>query len=264
MNGYQGNVWAGMESVDATGMRLPRVADGMHVLRVNRCLVPRTPGQLAYIVEFEVVQSSNPSHVPGSQCSVYMSSKFHESLLKQVKAFVAAASGYDLTDPAQDQIFSPHSGAITDASISQHNTLEGRTVTCEASFSGRADKRGQPYFNYVWGPNDAAIPLGAAPPPPGYGARPAPAPAPAYPPQGYAPQGAPPAGYGRPAPAPAPAYPPQGAPPGYAAPPAAPPGYAPPAYGAPRPAAPPQAPAAPPGAPPQPFLNPATNKWEFR
>lgn len=226
------SVWNGMESVDATGTRLPRVADGMHVLKVVRCLVPRGQQQLAFVAEFEVIQSSNPSMVLGSQCSAYLSSKYQDSLFKQVKAFVAAACGYDLRVAEQDQVFSPASGVMTDAATSEHNALENRVVHCEGAASGKFDKKtGRPYFDYVWGPGNAPMPMPAAPAPAAYA-----------PPTGYvAPAAARPA-YAPPA---APQYAPQ---PGYAPPPAA---------------APQAAPGAPPGPPPgmQPVRDPVTGAW---
>ncbi len=205
-------MFAGMASVDATGMRLPRVPDGSHLLVIDRCLIPQAQGQgNAFVVEFTVQQSHNPNLPPGAKCSAYMSSKFRDSWLKQVKAFVAAGCGFDLRVPEQDAAFGPYSENATGACVGEHNVLANRVVVCEASFSGKYDKKQLPYFNYVWWPygevmNMQALPQASAYRPPQQ---------PAYPPQG-APPGTPnyPIAYGAPPQYPAPQY---GAPPPNAA-----------------------------------------------
>jgi hypothetical protein len=148
----------GMEHQDCSGTKLPRVGGGTHLLRIARCLTPRTGG-VAFIVEFEVVQSSDPAHVAGSQRSIYLSSKFPDSFQKMVKALLGTACGYDMKDPAQHETFSPFSAQVARAAISETNQLEGRLIGCDASPSGRADKTGQPYFNYAWSVAEAAMPL---------------------------------------------------------------------------------------------------------
>lgn len=161
------SMFAGIESVDATGMRLPRVPDGSHLLLIDRCLVPRGPGgqsgQNAFVVEFTVQQSHNPHLVPGSKCSAYLSSKFRDSWLKQVKAFAAAACGFDIRVPEQDQAFGPYSNNAVELSVGEHNVFAARSIVCEASFSGKYDKKQQPYFNYVWWPHGEAMNMAALP-----------------------------------------------------------------------------------------------------
>lgn len=184
--GYgRGGMFAGIESVDATGMRLPRVPDGSHLLVVDRCLVPQGQGvQNAFVVEFTVQQSHNPNLPPGAKCSAYMSSKFRDSWLKQVKAFAAAACGFDIRVSEQDAAFGPYANAAVEAAIGQHNVLGGRVVVCEGSFSGKYDKAQRPYFNYVWWPYGDVMNVQALPAPaPQY------APQPQYqaPPQNYGP-----------------------------------------------------------------------------
>lgn len=193
-----------MEAVDVGGMRLPRVEDGQHLLKVVRCTTPRT-GDVAFIVEFEVVQSSNPSHRPGEQRSVYLSSKFRDSMQRTIKAVTAAICGYDPKDDAAMAAFSPHSPHVARAAISEHNALEGRTVACQGVPGTKVSaKTGRPFVDYVWLPAEPPMPL----PLPG-GAPPAYAP----PPAAMAP-----GPFVRPAYAPPPA-------PAYAPPPAAPPGW---------------------------------------
>lgn len=165
--------WDGMQHVDVTGTRLPRVGLGMHLLKVVRCTVPRD--KVAFIVEFEVLQSNAPDHAPGQQRSVYLSSKFPESLQKQVKACLAAICGFDPKNVAAVEAFSPFSPTVARAAKSEANVLQGRTVACEGSASGRVDNRtGQPYCNYVWMPAEAPMQVQLI-------QEPAPAPAP-YPP----------------------------------------------------------------------------------
>lgn len=155
--------WSGSENVDVGGMRLPRVGMGMHVLRCLRCTMPKN-GDVAFIAEFEVVQSTNIKHAPGSQCSVYITSKFKDSLQAQVKALVAALYGYDPKDDQAMAAFGPHTPTVIRRALASDNPLEGRTVGCEGIPHQKTNpKTGEPYVNYAW----SAIEEPGALPPPG-------------------------------------------------------------------------------------------------
>lgn len=179
--------FGGMETVDVTGMRLPRVGEGMHVLKVKRCTMPRD--KVAFIVEFEVLKSTNVSQEPGSARSVYISSQYPESLKRSVKALVSAIYGFDPKDEAGQVAFSPYATDITRLALSEANILEGRTVGCEATPGKNTSKKtGERFLDYAWSavmapgplppPMPAQTPGAAAPY--GYGYAPAPA-APAMP-----------------------------------------------------------------------------------
>lgn len=166
--GYGGqDVWSGVGLVDVSGTRLPRVPDGAHLLLIERCTMPPMGGD-AFIAEFANQQSHNPNFPAGSKCSAYLSSKYRQSFHQRVKAFVAAACGYDARLPDQDQIFAPYAEIAVRAALSSANILMGRYVVCEGSFSGKYDKQQQPYFNYVWTPYGAPLDLSQVqvPPPP--------------------------------------------------------------------------------------------------
>lgn len=147
---FQIDPWAGAANVDVGAVRLPSVGAGSHVLKIMRCLMPPS-GDIGYIAEFEVVQSDNPAHAPGSQCKVYFgySPKFPQYLVKKTKALIAAACGYDPNDPA----FRPHCEAMIKASYGVDNPFEGRLVQCDAIPQNKTDpKTGAHYVEYAWTP----------------------------------------------------------------------------------------------------------------
>jgi hypothetical protein len=149
----------GMEHQDCSGTKLPKVGGGTHLLKIARCLTPRAGG-VAFIVEFEVVQSNDPGHVVGSQRSVYLRSNFTDSFQKMVKACLGAACGYDMKDPTQHEAFSPFSAQVARAAIGEANPLEGRLIGCDGIPGKKLDpKTGLPYCDYLWSVADSPLGL---------------------------------------------------------------------------------------------------------
>lgn len=158
---YQADPWSGAEAFDYGTVRLPRLGEGLHVLKVLRCTMPKD--KVALILEFEVVQSTNVSHEPGSQRSVYLASQFRESMMRQVNAAVGAIYGVDPKDDAARARFLPHASTIIRKALSDENFLEGRTVGCEGVPGDKTNpKTGERYVNYLW---NAMSEPGALPPP---------------------------------------------------------------------------------------------------
>lgn len=180
--------WADMATIPVGGLRLPRIAMGMHALKVLRCTMPNN-NKAAFICEFEVVQSNNVQHAPGSQCSVYIASQYADSLKAKTKALVAAIYGYSPTDANAMTAFGPFTTEIVRRALSAENFLEGRRVGCEGIPDKKRDPNtGEPYVNYAWCAIDppGVLPL---PPPPAYAPQPPPQ---AGPPQYYQPPAQPP------------------------------------------------------------------------
>lgn len=201
---------------------------GRYKLRLLRCLSKQTQKSgVAFIAEFEVLESDNPAHQIGSKGTYFVKMANPQQGFSNILEMMTAILGFDISNAEHvrqiDTQLRPQLAALMTSLETQGTAvLQGHetvAVECRVTLT-KAQKE---FTLHVWAPWT---------PPPGW--TPVPTPATAQMPQRMAaqpvaPQGYP-AAYAPPAFAP-PALPPQ-APPGYGAP-MAPPGYAPPAPQAP-------------------------------
>jgi hypothetical protein len=96
---------------------------GVYRLKIKSCIYKKTrKGQDAFIVEFEVVESTNTERLPGSTCS-WMVTMDKEPALGNIKQFIAEA-----VEQAMEAI----NEQIAEAVVAAQNPLAGRFVRCSA------------------------------------------------------------------------------------------------------------------------------------
>jgi len=211
---------------------------GRYKLRLLRCLSKQTQKSgVAFIAEFEVLESDNPAHPIGSKGTFFVKMIQQQQAFSNILEMVAAVLGFDITNPQHiaqiDQGLRPQlPGLMTALETQGTSVLQGHeTVSVECRII--MTKANKEFTLHVWSPwtpapgwTPAATPA-VAQTPQRTAAQPAAAP------QGY------PSAYG-------------GAPPAYAPPAFAPPGLAP----APAPALAPAPAPAPGGAQPPWMMGP--------
>lgn len=231
---------------------------GRYKLRLLRCLSKQTQKSgIAFIAEFEVLESDNPAHPIGSKGTYFVKMAQQQQAFSNILEMMAAVLGFDITNKEHvtqiDQQLRPQLAGLMTALETQGTAVLGGRETTSVECRIKLTQRNTEFTLHTWSPWAPA---------PGWQPVPTPAVAqmpqrtaaqPAAAPQGY------PAAYAPPAFAPPalpqaapPAYAPPQAPPGYV-PPQAPPGYAP--QGAP-PQAPYGAPAMPPAGVLPPWMGP--------
>lgn len=233
---------------------------GRYKLRLLRCLSKQTQKSgIAFIAEFEVLESDNPAHPIGSKGTFFVKMQQQQQAFSNILEMMAALLGFDITNKEHvaqiDQQLRPQLAALMTALETQGVAVLNGRETISVETRKKLTQRNTEFTLHTWAP--------WAPPP---GWQPVPTPAVAQMPQGQlvqptaAPQGYPaayaPPAFAQPAlpqaqPQQAPAYLPQQA---YAPQPQAQPVYAPQPQQAPQQAyapQPQQAPQALFGAPPQ-------------
>lgn len=272
------NLWAGLRNAQVFE-RGNYLGVGVYDARVIRCLVKQTQRSgLGFIVEVEILTSTNMSHQPGTTATWFQSMKNQATAFSAIKEFVVALHGYNAK---QDEAkikndLEPYIEQLIDNATGQNNSFAGKCIHLE-TFMIKTREKGNDFTVHRWTPFEGVAPTTPVPmpspinqtpaTPPGTGLpvrpfgthdrAPLPASAAFAPPQQFgAPQGAPP-GYAPQAPyaphGPPPGYAPQGTPPGYATQ-GAPPPYTPPPQGPPPGYAPQMAPQTPPQATPPPIV----------
>lgn len=214
---------------------------GRYKLRLLRCLSKQTQKSgVAFIAEFEVLESDNPAHPIGSKGTFFVKMANPQQGFSNILEMMVAILGFDISNPEhlrqiETQLKPQLAQLMTTLETQGTAVLQGHeTVSVECRII--LTKANKEFTLHVWAPWT---------PSPGWSPVPTPATAqmpqrtaaqPAAAPQGY------PAAYAPPAFAPS-GLPQAMAPQGY--PPVAPQGYPPPGY-----APPATAPAAPPAGPP--------------
>lgn len=200
---------------------------GHYKLRLLRCLSKQTQKSgMAFIAEFQVLESDNPAHPIGSKGTYFVKMDNQQQAFSNVLEMMAALLGFDITNREHitqiDQQLRPQLAGLMTALETQGTAVLGGRETISVECRPTVTKAGRDFTLHVWAPWT---------PPAGW--QPAPTPAVAVMPQRSA---QPTAGQGFP-PAFAPAALPQAAPPAYAPPQAPQPAYppAPPAASAPNP-----------------------------
>jgi hypothetical protein len=212
---------------------------GRYKLHLLRCLSKQTQKSgVAFIAEFEVLESDNPAHPIGSKGTFFVKMIQQQQAFSNILEMMAALLGFDISNKEHvaqiDQQLRPQLPGLMTALETQGTTVLGGRETVAVECRVILTKANKEFTLHVWSPWT---------PPPGWTPAATPATAqmpqrtaaqPAAAPQGYPPASAPsayaPPAYAPPALAPAPAYaPPVAAVPAYAPPVAAVPAYAPPA-----------------------------------
>ena len=186
---------------------------GRYKLRLLRCLSKQTQKSgVAFIAEFEVLESDNPAHPIGSKGTFFVKMTQQQQAFSNIKEMMAAVLGFDISNPEHmkqiEQQLSPQLPALMTALETQGTVVLGGKETVAVECRVKMTQRNTEFTLHVWAPWT---------PPPGWTPAATPAVAqmpqrtaaqPAAAPQGY------PSAYG-------------GAPPAYAPPAFAPPGLAP-------------------------------------
>lgn len=141
-------LWDGLDTAQ-TYDRGTFLKPGRYTLKIKNCIDKMTvkSGQ-AFIVEFEVVETSDPANHPvGSTCSWFQKMSNRQVALGAVKEFMAAVYGYPLGDPNYKARFerevAPQLVAIATAATTS-NSLAGQVVKVETSMVTTQPKPGQP------------------------------------------------------------------------------------------------------------------------
>jgi len=192
---------------------------GRYKLRLLRCLSKQTQKSgVAFISEFEVLESDNPVHPIGSKGTFFVKMANPQQGFSNIKEMVVAILGFDISNPEHlrqiERDLSPQLANLMTALETQGTAVLGGRDTVSVECRIIQTKAGNDFTLHVWSPWT---------PPPGWTPAPTPATAqmpqrtaaqPATAPQGY------PAAYAPPAfapPALAPQAVPQGAPPAQSA-----------------------------------------------
>ena len=147
---------------------------GIYDVRVTRCLVKQTlRSGMGFIVELEILSSTNPKHPPGSSASWFQGmSKNPATALSAVKEFVIALQGLDPKKDV-DRIkveIDPSIEQWTEAAIGQQNIFAGKVVHLECFIKKTREKQTD-FTVHRWSPftGDApAVAPYAAPVQPAY------------------------------------------------------------------------------------------------
>ncbi len=100
--------------------------EGVHRLQVEACKHIKTlAGIDSFVVEFKILESSNPAHLPGSLCSQMIQIKPNTPALGNIKQFLMVALGKETTE---DMI----TEEVLLYTVSEANPLKGRIVRADA------------------------------------------------------------------------------------------------------------------------------------
>ncbi len=134
------SVMSGMEHEDIGNSteRHPKLEYGRHVLRIKEIILKDLfQGGQSYIVQFEVLESSNQSCTVGETRSWQQNMTKHPKWAKRAVAeFVAAVYGVELPKEKgrYDAELKPKIVAITDASYGPQQTFAGQVIRATVSF----------------------------------------------------------------------------------------------------------------------------------
>lgn len=142
----------GANNVDAEG-KLPYLpTNGQFVVEIHRALVKDTrKSGLAYIVEFDIRESSDPDVKVGSRRMWFQSMKERETAFKSLAGFLHAALGLDpVKDKEQiDRDIKPIQEQLLDETV-EKNSLSGVTLRVETNTILKKD--GSPFTLHSFRP----------------------------------------------------------------------------------------------------------------
>ena len=116
----------GIENAEYGGKKPYLAAPGLYTLEVERCMHKETRERGdAFIVEFKVIDSTNPTNPAGSSAAWFRDFKYKESAQAAIKEFLGAI----LKKPKAE--VDPVARALLIEAVGESNPLEGATLKCE-------------------------------------------------------------------------------------------------------------------------------------
>jgi hypothetical protein len=137
------------------------IEEGRHLLEIDKCFCKRTSidgrWKETYICEFKVIESTNPTHTPGSTRS-YAENPENAGWMGRFKSFLCAAVGATDENKLSVQDEDTISDVIAALRYDEHriakgwpeNFLKSRRVTCEGMKG--TSRGGTPITNKKWAP----------------------------------------------------------------------------------------------------------------
>lgn len=151
-------LWDGLDKAEVFE-RGTFMKPGNFVLRIKNCIdkTTRKSGR-AFIVEFEVLQSSAPEHPVGTTTTWFQKMADLNVALGAVKEFMAAVYQKDLRNLTEKADFekniAPSLPSIADAATSR-NALQGHVVGCEVTMI--KTQKGLDFSKHSWTPVKAPV-----------------------------------------------------------------------------------------------------------
>jgi hypothetical protein len=148
-------IWDGIEKAEITKRGVYLQPGHEYTLRIKKCdlIETRDKGD-AYVVDFEVVESTCDKDPPGQERNWYQSTRDKNVFLGAVKGFLAAVYGYDLStmEDRFDRELAPALAAIAHGSQVEHgNTLAGQLVKVRTK-QIITEKKKQEFTRHDWFP----------------------------------------------------------------------------------------------------------------
>jgi len=146
--------FAGIDSATPDGNK-KKLGEGEHLIEIEDCQLIDGFYGLTYVIECQVVESSNPENPPGSDASITITGlgdrARHESAVGRVKSFLAAVLGLDVYSaiPCDGETWE----SLADGSVSPSQPFAGEKL--RATGYKKPTKNidavtGQPYQFMVW------------------------------------------------------------------------------------------------------------------
>jgi hypothetical protein len=130
--------------------RKPRPKRGKYVVQLIEVkFLHERSDDKSILVEFEVLESSNPATPVGLICAWYqkLTGKSKDVGPAVYKRFVTVCSGLDPNDPTSNAKVGE---AELESAISEEQPLAGLVLDMEAIESTKKDENGDPYVNCQW------------------------------------------------------------------------------------------------------------------
>lgn len=135
------------------------LSEGGYRLRVLKCLLKHTrKSGDAYIVEFEVVKSSNEKHPVGSKATWFQKMTDPDVAFGALKLFMYAMLGFEYPkdkdllvaeiDPKLEELMAETCVEIDGRKVREHGTLDGKLI--DVTVALKDTTAGKKFSNHVW------------------------------------------------------------------------------------------------------------------
>lgn len=107
-----------------------RIGEGTFLLKTEKCTSFKSrKGEEAFIVDFEIMESTSAEHPVGSKRNWYQQITGKDSAAGNIQSYAVAASGLDPTDEKRIAAeFAPAAVAIMDAACGDEQLFRGKLV----------------------------------------------------------------------------------------------------------------------------------------